>query len=67
MRLVSRSGMDVHEAHELLARGDAVAFDVRGSAEWRAGRISGGENRRRGMRARQAGGLPLEPRDGHVA
>jgi rhodanese-related sulfurtransferase len=39
VRLFSRNAIDVHEAHELLEGGNALALDVREPAEWRAGRI----------------------------
>jgi rhodanese-related sulfurtransferase len=112
MRLISRNVIDAREAHDLLARGDALALDVREPAEWHAGRIEGSvhiplgqlprradelprnrriiavcrsgnrsgraatalrragydvDNLRGGLKAWRAGGLPLDPPDGHVA
>ena len=47
-----------NEAAALLARGDAVAVDVRGRAEWEGGRLPGVPNVPLGYLAERAGELP---------
>ena len=63
MRLFSRNAIDVREAHELLARGEALALDVREPAEWQAGRIPGSLHIPLGELPSRADELP---RDGRI-